>query len=76
MPIRGVMENDVVSGLAFGLPDAILSLDLAAIGLSPKTGAGWTDRVLGLLDKFGPFRLAYLETILRAADCRVSQPKK
>lgn len=76
MPVRGVMEGDVVPGSAFGLPDATLSLDPAAIGFSPKTGAGWTERVLGLLEKFGPFRLAYLETLLRAADCRASQPKK
>ncbi len=76
MPIRGVMDGDVVPGSAFGLLDATLSLDPAAIGFSPKTGAAWTERVLGLLEKFGPFRLAYLETLLRAADCRVSQQKK
>lgn len=75
MPIRGVMENDVVPGSAFDLPDATLSLDPASIGFSPKTGAGWTERVLGLLEKFGPFRLSYLETLLRAADCRVSKSK-
>ena len=73
MPIRGVMDEDTVSGAALGLPDAILSLDPASLGFSPKTGASWTERVLGLLEKFGPFRLAYLETLLRAADCRASQ---
>ncbi|TLD68814.1 CRISPR-associated helicase Cas3' [Phragmitibacter flavus] len=75
MPIRGIMKNDVVPGAAFGLPDATLSLDPAAIGFSPKTGAAWTERVIGLLETFGAFRLAYLETLLRAADCRASQPK-
>lgn len=75
MPIRGVMDGDVVPGSAFELPDATLSLDLAAIGFSPQTGASWTERVLGLLEKFGPFRLALLETFLRAADCRTSQSK-
>lgn len=73
MPIRGVMDGDTVPGAALGLPDAILSLDPASLGFSPKTGASWTERVLGLLHKFGPFRLAYLETLLRAADCRASQ---
>lgn len=76
MPIRGIMNGDVVSGASFGLPDATLSLDPAAIGFSPKTGASWTERVLGLLEKIGPFRLAYLETLLRAADCRASKPKQ
>ena len=31
-----------------------------------------TRGVLRLLDTFGPFRLAYYETVLRAADCRAS----
>ena len=75
MPIRGVMDDDFVPGASLGLPDARLSLDPAYIGFSPKTGASWTERVLGLLEKFGPFRLAYLETLLRAADCRASQAK-
>jgi CRISPR-associated endonuclease/helicase Cas3 len=75
MPVRGVMDGDVVPGAALGLPAATLSLDPAAIGFSPKTGASWTERVLGLLEKFGPFRLAFLETLLRAADCRASRSK-
>lgn len=73
MPIRGVMDDDHVPGASLGLPDATLSLDPASLGFSPKTGASWTERVLGLLQKFGPFRLAYLETLLRAADCRASR---
>lgn len=75
MPIRGVMDDDRVPGAPLGLPDATLSLDPASLGFSPKTGASWTERVLGLLQKFGPFRLAYLETLLRAADCRASRPQ-
>jgi CRISPR-associated endonuclease/helicase Cas3 len=45
------------------------------LGLSPRTGASWTDRVLGLLDRYGPFALAYLEALLRAADQRASRSK-
>jgi CRISPR-associated endonuclease/helicase Cas3 len=30
--------------------------------------ASWTDRVLRLRDELGPFRLAYLEMLLRIAD--------
>ena len=69
------MDDDVVPGASLGLPDATLSLAPAAIGFSPRTGASWTERVLGLLARFGPFRLAYFETLLRAADCRASQTK-
>lgn len=75
MPIRGVMDGDQVPGAPLELPDAVLSLDPASLGFSPKTGASWTERVLGLLQKFGPFRLALLETLLRAADCRASRSK-
>lgn len=75
MPIRGVMDGDTVPGAALGLPDAILSLDPASLGYSSTTGASWTERVLSLLQRFGPFRLAFLETLLRAADCRASQTK-
>jgi len=32
----------------------------------------WTRAALGLRDRFGPFVLAYLETIVRVADWRAS----
>jgi CRISPR-associated endonuclease/helicase Cas3 len=32
----------------------------------------WTGTVLGLLDKYGPFTLAYLEAVVRIADWRAS----
>lgn len=48
------------------------------LDLSPmRLGAdSWTDRALKLLDELGPFRLAYLESLLRAADQRVSNAEK
>lgn len=51
-----------------------LSLDLSpsAAGLNPRTGPGWTERVLNLLTTFGHFNLAWLEAIMRAADQRAS----
>jgi CRISPR-associated endonuclease/helicase Cas3 len=33
----------------------------------------WSERIIGLRDRIGPFRLAHLEAILRAADMRASQ---
>jgi CRISPR-associated endonuclease/helicase Cas3 len=35
-------------------------------------GPSWLARTVALRDRLGPFRLAYLETILRAADARAS----
>jgi len=51
------------------------TLDLApsAAGLDPRTGRGWTERCLDLLKEHGPFRLAWLEACLRAADIRGSR---
>ncbi len=48
-----------------------LPLDLSHLGRGPH-GASWTERALRLLDTLGPFRLAYLETLVRVADWRAS----
>lgn len=78
MPIRGIREDDVLPAFAFGdppseLPAVRLTLSPAGLGLSPRTGASWTERVLSLRARRGPFALAFLEAILRAADIRASQ---
>ncbi len=72
MPVRGVLEGDVLPAI-LDLPDTQLVLAPASIGLSPITGESWTARVLRLLAHYGPFRLAYLEALLRAADARASK---
>jgi CRISPR-associated endonuclease/helicase Cas3 len=48
-----------------------LLLDLSPMQLGGE--ASWTGRALKLLGQLGPFKLAYLEALLRAADCRASQ---
>ena len=52
--------------------DVTLSLDLMVLGLSPRYGASWRERTQLLLERLGPFQLGYLESLLRAADCRAS----
>ena len=77
---RGVWDNDVLPGASLGqgivAPETRLSLEPMEFGLgetAPFTGLpSWTDRMLALLDGFGPFQLAFLETLLRAADIRAS----
>jgi len=79
--IRGIEDAEILPGvlLAAGtgefhwLPETTLNLAPAAAGLSPKSGAAWTERVLGLLDCRGAFTLAWLEALLRAADQRASR---
>lgn len=89
---RGVWDNDRLpetqlgdeSGVPFIAPEVTLSLEPMELGLCEEAPfidqPSWCERVLRLRDTIGPFRLAYLETILRAADMRASakadQPKE
>ena len=78
--IRGVRAGDLLPPLQLTdaegefhlLPATDLDLSPAETGLSSRTGKSWTERVLHLLESFGPFTLAWLETLLRAADQRAS----
>jgi CRISPR-associated endonuclease/helicase Cas3 len=77
---RGVWDGDElpVTNLGDGViaPALALSLEPMELGLCEhKPFAGqpsWAERMLRLRDEFGPFRLAFLEAILRAADMRAS----
>jgi CRISPR-associated endonuclease/helicase Cas3 len=53
-------------------PEVTLTLDPMELGLSQRYGASWRERMQFLLERLGPFQLAYLEGLLRAADCRAS----
>ena len=80
LPIRGVRDGDRLPGVVLDaaappLPDLILRLDPAALGLSLRCGPSWRERVSGLQRQFGPAALAWLEAIIIAADRRASQMK-
>lgn len=71
---RGVWEGDTLPALDFDgehSRETILKLALMEIG-EGEQGPSWTERSLKLLDEHGPFRLAWLETLLRLADWRAS----
>ena len=55
------------------VPETVLDMSMAQIGLNHRDQRSWLERSLTLLDWLGPFRLAYLEALLRAADMRVSR---
>jgi CRISPR-associated endonuclease/helicase Cas3 len=70
--VRGIEQGDVL--LAADLGDGVtrgettVTLELVKLGSSATGAPSWTDRVLRLRDALGPFRLAYLEMLLRMAD--------
>jgi CRISPR-associated endonuclease/helicase Cas3 len=72
---RGILEGDSVGPVKFaGLSLPVISLDLSLmeLGLDANGTPSWLGRMLALRDRFGPFQLAYLESLLRAADMRAS----
>jgi CRISPR-associated endonuclease/helicase Cas3 len=77
----GIWDGDALPETDLGggttAPAARLSLEPMELGLcedEPFTGQpSWAERMIGLRDRIGPFRLAYLEAILRAADMRASR---
>lgn len=71
---RGVWEGDILPALDFdGEHSAQTTLKLALMEIGEgEQGASWTERSLRLLDHYGPFQLAWLETLVRLADWRAS----
>ena len=53
-----------------------LDMSIARIGVSETGERSWLDRTLKLLEWLGPFRLAYLEAMVRAADMRASRAER
>jgi CRISPR-associated endonuclease/helicase Cas3 len=71
---RGVWEGDVLPPLDFDgehSDETVLKLALMEIGKGEQ-GPSWAERTLNLLDEYGPFQLAWLETLVRLADWRAS----
>jgi CRISPR-associated endonuclease/helicase Cas3 len=72
---RGVWDGDALPGADLGsglvVPPTVLSLSPMRLGRQAGHPS-WVERVLALRDRWGPFRLAYLEAIVRAADVRAT----
>ena len=63
-------------GAGVRLPETELDMSIARIGLDGRNRRSWLERNIALLEWLGPFRLAYLEAIVRAADMRASQAEQ
>lgn len=76
LTVLGVSKGDHLDELRLDgttLPSVDLVLDVMELG-GGRTGRSWSDMALSLLHRpdLGPFRLGYLEAIVRLADWRAS----
>ncbi|MCC6130465.1 MAG: CRISPR-associated helicase/endonuclease Cas3, partial [Acidobacteria bacterium] len=72
---RGIFQGDALpeTDLGEGGLFPATTLSLAPMQMGREGGRqSWAEIVLGLRDRFGPFRLAFLEMLVRAADVRAS----
>lgn len=71
---RGIWDGEELPPLQFDgleLPATPLHLGIMRLG-DGSQGPSWTARTSDLLDELGPFRLAWLESLVRIADWRAS----
>lgn len=77
---RGVWEGDELPGVDLGAGErwtgGFLTLSIMELGWDEATRESWTERTRDLLACFGPFRLAWMETIVRLADWRASAKER
>jgi len=72
---RGIHEGDILLAAQLGEVNTLpvtLDLEPMMLGLSARGEPSWMERMLSLRDALGPFRLAYLEALIVAADVRAS----
>lgn len=75
---RGVWNGDSLPRVELPgeeVPETELSLEIMELGEGPW-GPSWTARTRRLLAELGPFRLAWLETLIRLADWRASDAEQ
>jgi len=73
---RGIWDGDEVQAVELEGGErwngGSLNLSVMELGWNEETYESWTERTRDLLTRFGPFRLAWMETLLRIADWRAS----
>ncbi|WP_406701268.1 helicase-related protein [Singulisphaera sp. Ch08] len=72
---QGVHDGDTLNEVELGDEKCpALTLDLTPMRLGGEKS--WTAQVLALRDALGPFRLAYMESLLRSADLQASKQER
>jgi CRISPR-associated endonuclease/helicase Cas3 len=70
--VRGLEDGETLLKCSLGAgverEETAISLKSAMLGSMPGGVGSWTELVLRLRDELGPFRVAYLEMLLRVAD--------
>jgi CRISPR-associated endonuclease/helicase Cas3 len=75
---RGVWDGDVLPETQLGgivVPETRLDLELMQLG-DGRNGPSWSARAQALVKELGPFRLAWLEALVRIADWRASEAEE
>lgn len=75
---RGIWQDDVLPEIRLGdidMPQVALDLDVMNLG-DGENGPSWSARSQACLAEYGPFRLAWLEMLLRIADWRASEDER
>ena len=73
---RGVVEGERMQAIQLGdldLPEFTIDLSLMEMDAPQQS---WLARMLALRNALGPFRLAFLETVFRAANMTASQSER
>lgn len=76
---RGVWDGDELPEVRIGeeISEATsLKLDLMRMGDGEDGRPSWAARTLALLEEYGPFALAFLETLVRLADWKASDEEQ
>jgi len=77
---RGIWDGDALPAADLGdgvvIPEMTLDLEPMLLGTGIDGSCSWLERMIRLRDTLGVFRLAYLESLIRAADVRASRYPK
>lgn len=73
---RGIWEGSRMQKADLGggitIPDISLTLEPMELGLEKDGTPSWLERTVALKDRWGPFKLAFMEALVRAADVQAS----